>query len=98
MSSLRQGIRALIDAPGTVTKTALVSLLKQHPAEDEKKLQAPADLIALNSEAVLRSEGGCVYTKEGESGEDGFRESGNAFLHAATDITLPATLLSDGTR
>lgn len=96
MRTLRAGLQALIAAPGSVTKAELAALLRNAPLETRDTLESEADLLALNSDAVFRSDGGCLYNKEGGPGEDGFREAGNTTLHLASDIGLPATLLSDG--
>lgn len=96
MSTLREGLQALIAAPGSVTKAELATLLRTSPPESGDTLESEAALLALQSDAVLRSDGGCLYNKNGGPGEDGFREAGNDSLHSASDIGLPATLLSDG--
>jgi hypothetical protein len=96
MSTLRAGIQALVAAPGSVTKAELTALLRANPLETGDTLESEAALLALQSDAVFRSDGGCLYNKEGGPGEDGFREAGNDSLHSASDIGLPATLLSDG--
>lgn len=95
MPTLLEDLRALINAPGAVTKSDLLTLAKKQPKET---VDTEAELLALDAEAVLRSEGGYVYAKENGPGQDGFREAGNAHLHSASDISLPATLLSDGSR
>jgi hypothetical protein len=98
MPSLREGLRTLVGAPGSVTKSELVKLLRDHQDEAVTLLESEADLLALDHDAVFRSDGGCLYSKEGGPGQDGFREAGNAHLHHAADIGLPGTLLSDGSR
>jgi hypothetical protein len=96
MPTLRTGLQALIAAPGSVTKAELATLLRTTPLEAGDTVESETALIALQSDAVFRSDGGCIYNKEGGPGEDGFREAGNDSLHLASDIGLPATLLSDG--
>lgn len=97
MPSLRNGLQALIDSPGSVTKSELVALLRSCPLESGDTIDSTKMLKALGPDAVLRSDGGCLYNKEGGPGEDGFREAGNDVIHRASDIGLPAILLSDGT-
>lgn len=93
MPTLRQDLQALIDAPGSVTKASLVSLLKKQPKET---VDNPVDILAFDAGSVFGSEQGAVYVKEKGPGQDGFSRDGSAGTHSAEDIAFPATIFSDG--
>jgi len=93
MPALHEDLQALINAPGAVTKTQLVSLLKKQP---KTTVENASELLAFGIGAVFGSEQGGIFVKENGPGEDGFSAAGDAATHSAEDITLPATVLSDG--